>query len=466
MQATIQEIFQQLVDVKTKNILDAIIAAKGRPYFVGGCVRDLKLNKIPKDFDVEVFNISRKKLIQILKTFGEVDEYGKAFGIIVANDIEFAIPRTEKKVGEKHTSFEITLNPRLSLKKASERRDFTINSIYYDWKKQRLIDPNNGLEDLRLGILTNTSEQFSDDVLRLLRAVRFACRLNFNISLSTEGLIKNLVPKLKNLPSERIWGELVKIITYKNIPKFFKLLKDLTILDFLPEMKNLFGCPQQKEWHPEGDVYQHTMHVLSACQDLLLNYNFDKDETIIVLLGALCHDFGKPSTTKVINDKITAHGHDMAGVEPTKIFLERIGCPKNYISKVCALVEMHMIHVNFTNHNVSLKFARNLKNKLAKFDISFEMLECVVHADMNGRPPLKGGLPQSWLKIKEAYELIKDEPVMLSGKIAPIITGDYLMSNCGFKQGKELGAKLAQIYEMQLNGDFKTIEEYEKLFGV
>jgi tRNA nucleotidyltransferase (CCA-adding enzyme) len=464
MQATIQEVFQQLVDIKTKNILATIIAAKGRPYFVGGCVRDLMLNKIPKDFDVEVFNISKKKLIQILKTFGEVDEYGKAFGIIVTNNIEFAIPRTEKKTGEKHTSFEIKLNPRLSLKNASKRRDFTINSIYYDWKNQRLIDPNNGLEHLKLGIITHTSEQFSEDVLRVLRAVRFACRFDFDISLDTKELIKKLVPKLKNLQSERIWGELIKIITYKNIPKFFKLLKDLTILDFLPEMKNLIGCPQQKEWHPEGDVYQHTMHVLSACQDLLSNYDFDKDETIIVLLGALCHDFGKPNTTKVINSKITAHGHDIAGIEPTKRFLERIGCPKSYISKVCALVEMHMIHVNFINHDVSLKFARNLKNKLAKFDITFYMLECIVHSDMNGRPPLKGGLPQSWLKIKNVYETIKDEPVMLSGKIAPIITGDFLMKNYGFKQGKELGAKLAEIYEMQLNGDFKTIEEYEKLF--
>ena len=297
----------------------------GRAMLVGGSVRDELMGIVPKDFDVEVYGIEPEKLKKILiENFGRIDAVGEAFTVYkIGQDLDVSLPRREQKTGRGHKGFTVEGDPEMSFAEASKRRDFTINSILKDVLTGEIVDGYGGREDIENKILRVVSpETFAEDSLRVLRAAQFAARFEFDIEEETVELCKKI--DLTDLPKERIWGEFEKLLLKAEKPSiglewFYKLgiTKQL-----FPELEALVGVPQQKEWHPEGEVDVHTLMVVDEARKLIDDLPYAKKVT--VMLGAICHDFGKPATTKFFDGKWRSHAHDEAGVEPTISFLDTL----------------------------------------------------------------------------------------------------------------------------------------------
>ena len=254
-----------------EDILNDLQELGATPILVGGCVRDYFLNIPVKDYDIEIFGIDSFETIEnSLKKFGSVKLVGKSFGVLTLRvdsyDFDFALPRSEKKTGNTHQSFEVTTNANLSFKEAAIRRDFTINAIGYDFSKKEFIDPFNGIKDLKNKLIKHIDDiTFVEDSLRIYRAVQFASRFDFKIEEKTKELCKQIVfgNELEYLPKERIFEELKKLFLKSEKPSIgFELIRQLGILKYFPELKALIGCIQDKEYHPEGDVWIHTMMCL------------------------------------------------------------------------------------------------------------------------------------------------------------------------------------------------------------
>ena len=337
-------------------IASGVREAGGRALVVGGWVRDRLLKvkaqngergaedlgpdargpkpeaqaKTPKpsDIDIEVFGIPAEALPTLLATFGRVEAVGQSFPVYKVVDasgvaIDVALPRRESKHGRGHKGFEVRGDPFMPLAEAARRRDFTINAISWDPLTDEYIDPVNGRADLERRLLRVVDRRtFADDSLRALRAVQFAARFGLTLDEETAALCKGI--RLDDLPSERIWGELEKLFLLAARPSIgFDLARDLGIVEqVLPEMIPLIGCEQEPEWHPEGDVWIHTLMVIDRAREL--NVDLARARLLTVMLGAVCHDLGKPATTAFIDGRIRSLDHEQAGVEPTISLLDRL----------------------------------------------------------------------------------------------------------------------------------------------
>lgn len=214
-----------------KNLINTLNENGGDAYFVGGFVRDLLFNKPSKDIDIEIFNITPDELIDICRDLSiDLDYVGKSFGVYKCKldgyDIDLSFPRKERLIGDNHKSFDVEVNPFLSLKDAAKRRDFTINSIMMNVLTNEIVDEFNGIDDLNKGIIRHVSSAFSEDPLRVLRAAQFAARFNFEVAEETKTLCRAL--SLNNVSEERISEELNKALLKSDKPsKFFRILKDI-----------------------------------------------------------------------------------------------------------------------------------------------------------------------------------------------------------------------------------------------
>ena len=282
----------------------------------------------PKDIDMEVFGIPGDQLPGLLAAFGRVEAVGQSFPVykVVGADgvaIDVALPRRESKRGRGHKGFEVRGDPFMSLEEAARRRDFTINAISWDPLTREYMDPVRGRDDLERRLLRAVDPlTFGDDSLRALRAVQFAARFDFRLDDGTAALCRSI--RLDDLPPERIWGEVEKLLLQAARPSIgFRLARDLGILEqVLPEMVPLIGCEQEPEWHPEGDVWIHTLMVIDRAREM--NGDLDRPRLLTVMLGAVCHDLGKPATTAFIDGRIRSLDHEQAGVEPTISLLNRL----------------------------------------------------------------------------------------------------------------------------------------------
>src|SRR5919206_3021139 len=239
---------------KVLSLARAIHDAGGRALLVGGCVRDELMGKQPKDWDLEIYNLDVARVREILDQFGPVNVVGEAFTVYkLGNDLDVSIPRRERKSGRGHKGFVIEGDPSMSVAEATRRRDFTINAILQDPLSGELFDPYEGQRDLEQRVLrVVSSETFAEDSLRVLRAAQFAARFEFDIAPETVELCRSI--DLTDLPRERIWGEMEKLLLRARRPSIgLKWLYDLRVVEQLfPEMKALCGVPQDSEWHPEG----------------------------------------------------------------------------------------------------------------------------------------------------------------------------------------------------------------------
>ena len=239
---------------------EALQAAGGRAFFVGGAVRDRQLGLPVRDIDLEVYRLEADALEPILARFGKVHLVGQRFAVLhVATEhgeIEVSLPRTESKTGPGHKGFAVTADPELSVKEASRRRDFTINAMLEDPLDGTLLDPWGGRQDLERGVLRHVSDAFAEDPLRVLRVGRFVARFGFRVDPETARLCRGL--DLDELPRERIEKEWRQLLGGRFPGKALLALETCGALRFFPELAALRGVPQDPVWHPEGDVLRHT----------------------------------------------------------------------------------------------------------------------------------------------------------------------------------------------------------------
>jgi tRNA nucleotidyltransferase (CCA-adding enzyme) len=424
----------------------------GNTYLVGGVVRDLTLGITPKDFDIEVYGLSEKKLLTQLNKLGRTELVGKQFGVIKLwcdhLEIDIALPRTEYKTAKGHRGFDVKPNPGLSPEIASLRRDFTINAMMYDPIENRLCDFHGGREDLQSGILRHVSSAFAEDPLRVLRAMQFAARFKLVMASETASLCKGLLSEADTLPSSRVWIEWQKWSHAKHPSFGLRILRDTGWLELYPELTALINCPQDPKWHPEGDVWGHTLQVVDQAAALAMRYNWNGELREYLLLAALCHDLGKPACTfKDDKGTIRSPGHSNKGKEFTRTFLKKIAAPKRVDQFALPLIQEHMAHM----HGAPTPRAiRNLAHRLSPATI--ELWEALVEADASGRSPAPASRPAgTWLKQAEEMQHQQEKP-------APIVTGKTHMGLC-ISAGPQLGEILKQAYQAQLDGVFDSSEQ-------
>ena len=427
---------------------------------VGGCVRDELMGIEPKDWDVEVYGIEPEELRSILAGIGEVNAVGESFTVYkVGRDLDVSLPRRERKVSKGHKGFVVEGDPGMSFEEASKRRDFTVNAILKDAITGEVIDCYGGREDIKKCILRFVSkETFVEDSLRVLRAAQFTARLGFEIDEETARLCASI--DLSDLPPERIWGEFEKLLIKADKPSVgLKCLYELGVVDQLfPELKALVGVTQEEEWHPEGDVDVHTLLVVDEARKLIDDLEYAKKVT--VMLGALCHDFGKPTTTKFFDGRWRAHGHDEAGVEPTKTFLDKLnihtldGFDVRY--QVIQLVKDHLKPGMFFNTKDSI--GDGAFRRLAR-KVEPDLLYRVAKADSLGRNA--PWLPKEKYFDAEAQEWFIEKVRELGVENEapkPIFMGRHLIE-FGLEPSKVFGEITKAVYEKQLDGHIEDLEQ-------
>ena len=306
-----------------RDIADAVRAASGRALVVGGFVRDRLLGLDAKDLDIEVFGIPADRLPELIARFGRVQAVGQSFPVFKVATIDVSLPRRESKTGRGHKGFTVHGDPMMSFEDAARRRDFTINSMGWDPLTDEYLDPFSGRSDLdsrRLRVVD--ARTFGDDSLRVLRAVQLAARFSLDVDTETRAILRAI--PLDDLPGERIWGEIEKLLLQASRPSVgLALALDIGVVDaLLPELRPLVGCLQEPEWHPEGDVWVHTLLVVDEARAGI--DDLTRAEQVAIMLGAACHDLGKPPTTAVIDGRIRSLGHEEAGVPVATALLDRL----------------------------------------------------------------------------------------------------------------------------------------------
>ncbi len=419
----------------------------GRAYFVGGRVRDALLGKNPKDFDIEVYGLEPAVLEKMLREKFRVEIVGKSFGVWILKgfDIDVSIPRRERKSGEGHRAFDIDCDPFLSPAEACARRDFTLNAVLYDPLSGEIVDPCGGVADLRAGVLRHTSERFSEDSLRVLRAMQFSARFDMQVAPETVKLCSEI--PFENLPQERVFEEWRKLILKGvKISRGLCFLRDCGWIKYFPELAATVGCPQDPQWHPEGDVFIHTGLSLDA---FATRRTGDEREDLIVGFAVLCHDFGKPLCTTAGEDgKIHSYAHDILGAAPTRSFLERLTRERSILEQVPPLVERHMAILDLWRVGAGDSAIRRLARKVGRID----RLVRVDFADRNGR----GGEPEDdspqgeWITERARELSVRDSAPK------PIVMGRHLVE-AGIKPSKKFGEILSRLYEAQLDGEFSDL---------
>jgi tRNA nucleotidyltransferase (CCA-adding enzyme) len=445
---------------KVLSLARVIHDAGGRALLVGGCVRDELMGKQPKDWDLEVYDVDAARVREILDQFGPVNVVGEAFTVYkLGHDLDVSIPRRERKSGRGHKGFVIEGDPSMTVAEATRRRDFTINAILQDPLTGKLIDPYEGQRDLDHGVLRAvSSETFAEDSLRVLRAAQFAARFEFDVSPETVELCRNV--DLSDLPAERIWGEMEKLLLRAQHPSAgLEWLHKLGAIEKLfPEIQNLIGVPQDPEWHPEGDVFVHTKLVVDRARELIDALSYPRQVT--VMLAALAHDFGKPATTEFIDGRLRSRGHEEAGVPPAESFLDRLNIHTldgyNVRGQVIALVREHLKPGEFykkrdeVGEGAFRRLARrcepDLLYRVAKADSLGR------NADWVPREQWYGAEAQEWF-IERTKELQVEQRAP-----DPLLLGRHLLE-LGIEPGPKMGEITRAVYEMQLDGRVRTLDE-------
>lgn len=426
----------------------------GRALVVGGWVRDRLLGRESKDVDVEVFGLPAARLEGLLASLGRVDTVGESFAVHKIGGIDVSLPRTESKTGRGHRGFAVTGDPDLSVDEAARRRDFTINAVLFDPLSGEYLDPHGGRVDLERRVLRAVDPAtFGDDSLRVLRAIQFAARFELEIDEATKAICRSL--PLDDLPAERVRGEIEKLLLQARRPSIgFALALELGVVDRLfPEMKALVGCEQEPDWHPEGDVWVHTLLVIDEARRLLDDVGWDRPRQLAIMLGAVCHDFGKPATTALVDGRIRSRNHEEEGVAPATAFLDRLNVHTiegfDVRRQVLGLVAHHLKPGMFRHS--STPAGDGAFRRLAQ-KVDLELLALFAKADCLGRTGEFDCSAMDWFLERARALGVEHEPPK------PLVLGRHLLE-LGLAPGPEMGAVLRQIYERQLDGAITTTEE-------
>ena len=433
-------------------IAEAVRAAGGRALVVGGWVRDELADRVPKDLDLEVFGVESGRLRALLEPLGRVDTVGESFAVHKVEGIDVSLPRRESKTGRGHKGFTVEGDPSLSVEEAARRRDFTINAISRDPLTGEIVDPFDGRRDLadrRLRVVDQGT--FGDDSLRVLRALQFVARFNLTVDEQTRSLLRSI--PLDDLPSERVWGEVEKLLLTAEKPSLgLQLALDLGVVDRLwPEMKPLVDCPQDPEWHPEGDVWVHTLMVVDEARSRI--NGLERGPAAAMMLGALCHDLGKPMTTAFLDGRVKSPGHEVAGLLPAARLLDRLNVHTldgfDVRQAVLGLTAHHMAPHAFRKSPTPVGDGafRRLAQK-----IDLELLARFCQADCHGRTGTFDCSALDWFLERARRLGIEHAPPK------PLVLGRHLLE-LGVPPGPDMGKLLKKIYDKQLDGEVTTLEE-------
>ncbi len=461
-------------------ILKAIQTAGGVSYLVGGFVRDVVMDLPCGDADIEVHGLSLDQLAAILKQAGPVSLVGKQFGVLKLphQSVDWSLPRTDSS-GRKP---QVSIDPSLSIEEALRRRDVTmnamainLNTIIMRYTREELssatradtieiIDPYKGQDAIKQKKLCFIdAERFVEDPLRFFRVMHFIGRFNMQPDSHLNNLCKKMdlcdAETRKPIAQERVHEELKKLFLKAQRPsRGFRWLHALGRLEELfPELHALIGVPQKLIYHPEGDVFEHTMQALDAAAALsptLFDSNEEQSDQarLLIMYATLCHDLGKPTTT---NKMLQCHGHPEAGVAPTRTLMKRLTGSHDFYTPVIKLVVHHMKPKIFIAQGAKSGAYKRLASQLAP-DTSLRQLALVSLADARGRngessEPLIGQDEFFYTFIEKARMI-----ATLDSPEQPVLNGRDLIDHV--QPGPRLGQLLKQAYALQLEEDIRDPE--------
>jgi poly(A) polymerase len=426
---------------RANSICDTLQQNGYQAYLVGGCVRDLLLGRRPADYDVATNALPE----QVMRLFPESLKVGAEFGVVLVirngNKVEVATFRRDIGYSDGRHPDEVVFTTTIS--EDVSRRDFTINGLAMRHNTGEVLDFVGGRGDLKAGIVRaigDPEQRFTEDKLRMLRAVRFAARFGYNIEPKTFAAIRQHAPEINSVSAERIHEELSKLLTEGAARRGFELLDETGLLQqVLPEISALKGVAQPPEYHPEGDVWIHTRMMLES-----LPSNASKT----LAWGVLLHDVGKPATFRPANvtgDRIRFDGHVDVGVQITEEIGKRLKFSNEEVEQIEALVANHMKFKDVAQMRKSTlkRFVRQ-----PHFDEHLELhrLDCLAsHGN---------------LEVYDAVRNFLKETPLEQAKPRRLLTGDDL-SEMGYAPGPEYKAILGALEDAQLEGVLSTKAEAE-----
>jgi tRNA nucleotidyltransferase (CCA-adding enzyme) len=428
------------------SIVNDIREEGGVCFLVGGAVRDLLLDLPLKDLDIEIHKTPLHTIENILRRYGIVNSVGKAFGVmrLESLDIDWSIPRADQS-GRKPL---VTVDPWMDIKKAFERRDLTMNAMGINLVTYELVDPFNGLDDIHHKILrTPNPALFIEDPLRFYRVMQFVSRFSMKPDIVLDRICTTM--HISHISHERIEVEFKKwLLLSKKPSQSLDWLNSIGRLkDVLPEVAATKNVLQEPDWHPEGDVFEHTKQAVDAAA--VLNYQ-SNEEKLTIMYAVLCHDLGKVTTTKLINDRLTSYDHAKKGVIVAQKLLKRITHNKALIDAVCKLVDAHLYPGEFIKNHARSSAYKRLALKLSP-DVTLSMLALVATADKQGRNPQRGYPLTSELPVIDQF-LKKAESIgVLTTIEKPILQGKDLMPE--IEPGPLMGSLVKEAYALQLQED-------------
>jgi tRNA nucleotidyltransferase (CCA-adding enzyme) len=453
------------IEARVPEIVKAIAVrvkqAGGTCSLVGGAVVDLIRGGDPKDWDIEVFGLSLARLAELFADLGP-KECGKCFGILKLDaekcggvDVDINVPRRDNSVGVGHKDFTCELDPTMTPKEAARRRDFSINSIALDLDTMEVVDPFGGVADLRAGVLRATDpETFVEDPLRALRAMQLLARKAKVVDPATMALIRGMSDAFPHLAKERVHEEWRKLLLKAERPSVgLEFLRESGWLVHFPELAALIGCGQHPEWHPEGDVWVHTLEVVDSAA--WARDKIDPEWVEAFVFGAMLHDVGKPATTvfphmveagEAPKDLLwTARGHDRKGVDPAETFMRRMTAEKKLIERASVIVGEHMQPYGLHQGGAKDSAWKRLHGKI-RLDIIGWMSRC----DCCGRPGRHIGDPDLEAAVSdECFDRFGDLGV---DPVQPVLQGRDLIG-AGIKPGPHMGVALKAAFEAQLEDE-------------
>lgn len=438
------------------DIVAAVVQQGGHAFLVGGAVRDLVLGYDVKDLDIEIHGLRVEQVEELLRRDGRrVDFVGKAFGVfrVYGLDVDWSLPRFDSS-GRKPA---VVIDPFMGIEEGLRRRDLTMNAMAIDLQTFKLIDPFNGITDMQEGVLrTPDTHFFVEDPLRFFRVMQFVGRFEMYPDEALNNVCKQM--DVHTVSVERIDDEFKKLFLKSKYPSLgIRWIHAIGRLrDIFPEISATVNLPQESSWHPEGDVFEHSMQALDAAA--FLTYN-NEQEKLIVMYAALCHDLGKIITTEKINGVWRSLGHDKEGVVLAKTLLKRITRNKIIIDSVGKLVRYHLQPEQFITNHASLSAYKRLAHKLAPH-VTLEMLAKLALAEQRARnpkshKPLTIDVPI----IDEFLDKAKKANVLLAVE-KPILLGRDLLDK--IPPGPAMGKLLKQAYTLQLEEGITDKEELKR----